>query len=125
MEETRCARLKLSRLTPQHFREYRDARLKEAAPNTVRLDLCLISKLFKVARKEWNLQYLSNPIAEITLPSPGKGRDRRLDEAEAPQFEQELDKCRNEIIRLAYAVRGAHRSSSGRDPAAETEGRES
>ena len=34
---------------------YRDKRLKTAKPNTVRIELALLSHLFTVARQEWGL----------------------------------------------------------------------
>lgn len=48
-------------------------------PNTVRLQLAPISNLFTVARKEWGLTGLPNPVTEVAKPSAaGTERDRRL-----------------------------------------------
>ena len=57
--------------------EFRDERLKTVKPNTVRLDLALVSHLFTIAVKEWGLP-LENPIRNIRMPKLPPGRDRRL-----------------------------------------------
>ena len=49
-----------------------------AGPNTVRLDLALLSHLFNIARKEWGMGSLSNPVDLVRKPKLPQGRDRRL-----------------------------------------------
>jgi len=52
-------------------------------PGTVRLDLALISKLYKHARTEWGLESLKNPVDAVRRPSlRGTARDRRLEAGE-------------------------------------------
>lgn len=48
------------------------------SPTTVRNDLALLSHLFTVAGREWGLESLQNPVRKITVPSPARARDRRL-----------------------------------------------
>ena len=57
---------------------YRDARLKEVAPNTVRHELAVLSHVFTIAVKEWGMGGLSNPVRQIRAPKMPAGRDRRL-----------------------------------------------
>ncbi len=57
---------------------YRDARLKEVAPNTVRHELALLSHVFTIAVKEWGMGGLVNPVKQIRAPKMPPGRDRRL-----------------------------------------------
>ena len=77
----------LANLRSADLATWRDARLKEAAPATVVRELALISHLFTVARKEWRMEGLSNPVQGIRKPSlKGTGRTRRLE----PGEEQEL-----------------------------------
>jgi hypothetical protein len=52
------------------------------AENTIRLELALIRHFFEIARKEWGMESLTNPVANITLPKGSKPRDRRLSEFE-------------------------------------------
>ncbi len=58
---------------------YRDGRMKEVSPATVRRELTILSHVFKIAIKEWSITGLSNPVQLINLPSGrGRERDRRL-----------------------------------------------
>ncbi len=68
----------LSQIQGKDIAAYRDARLKEVAPNTVRLELALLSHLFTIAVKEWGMAGLVNPVMQIRKPKLPKGRDRRL-----------------------------------------------
>ena len=56
---------------------YRDERLKEVGPNSVRLELALLSHVFTIAIKEWGLG-VENPVRAIRMPKLPQGRDRRL-----------------------------------------------
>jgi integrase len=57
-----------------------------AGPNTVRLDLALLSHLFNVARTEWGMASLANPVEMIRKPRLPAGRDRRLVGDELPRL---------------------------------------
>jgi hypothetical protein len=50
--------------------------------NTIRLDLALLSRLFNVARADWGMESLSNPVQLISKPKVARGRERRLEEGE-------------------------------------------
>lgn len=56
---------------------------RELSPNTIRLYLAPLSHLFTVARTEWGMEGLPNPVASIAKPSAaGTERDRRLQAGE-------------------------------------------
>jgi integrase len=58
---------------------YRDQRLAAGKmPNTVRVELALLSHLYTVAIKEWRLGLVYNPVSAIRKPRAGAGRNRRL-----------------------------------------------
>ncbi|RMH46239.1 MAG: site-specific integrase, partial [Gammaproteobacteria bacterium] len=79
----RIAKLPLANVRTPDVVEYRDDRLKEVKPNTVRLELALISHLFTVARRDWGMSFLVNPIVRGVRPSvKGSARDRRLEPGE-------------------------------------------
>ncbi len=67
----------LASLRGVDFAAYRDERLKESAPATVRREFAIISNVFTVARQDWSLP-IDNPIAGIGKPKAGKHRERRL-----------------------------------------------
>ncbi|HUX62206.1 site-specific integrase [Sulfuricella sp.] len=72
----------LASLRGADFAKYRDERLAAgAAAATVRLDLALISHVFTIAVKEWNIP-VQNPVANIRLPRQNNARERRLSEEE-------------------------------------------
>lgn len=58
---------------------YRDQRLAEGlAAATVRRELALISHVFTIARKEWRMESLSNPVELIRQPNVDDARERRI-----------------------------------------------
>lgn len=74
----------LSALWGEDFAKYRDQRLAEGkAWNTVRMELVLISALYKHASREWKMEGLRNPIKSVSLPTAkthgNNARDRRLE----------------------------------------------
>jgi len=56
----------------------REMEAEGKASNTIRLHLALLSHLFNVARKEWRMSSLVNPVESVRKPKLPKGRDRRL-----------------------------------------------
>jgi integrase len=58
---------------------YRDQRLKaDVSPTTVTNDLIVLSHLFTIAKKEWGMEGLVNPVSLIRRPKLPRRRDRRL-----------------------------------------------
>ncbi len=59
--------------------KFRDAcRAEGKAENTIRLELLLLHHFFGIARKEWGMESLDNPVAKISLPKGSNTRERRL-----------------------------------------------
>jgi integrase len=93
------AKVKLSRLSSSHFISFKEERIAGGVKDgTIRLDLLLISHLFKMARKAWQMKWLTNPIADMIVPKQGPPRNRRLTEAESIRFIDALKGCRNKFI---------------------------
>ena len=81
---------------------WRDARIKSgSSANTVRLDLAVISHLFEIARKEWGMEGLTNPVKAIRMPSPPAGRDRRLQPGELEKLLESTSEEMNQVICFA------------------------
>ena len=82
----------MAALSPDLIANYRDERLSEGkSPDTVRIELALLSHLYTIAIREWHLGLLYSPVANIRKPTPGRGRNRRL----TPDEERRLLKaCR-------------------------------
>ncbi|MFB9158863.1 site-specific integrase [Chromobacterium violaceum] len=85
------------------FAAYRDARLKVVSDNTVRLELALISHVFTIAQKEWNIP-VSNPIESIRKPKVPEGRDRRLIDDEEERLLKAVADCQSENDGLRIAT---------------------
>jgi integrase len=63
-------------------------------PNAVRLNLAVVSHLFTIARTEWGLAGLPNPVLEVAKPSTvGTERDRRLVGDEETRLLQAAEAC--------------------------------
>ena len=73
----------LSTLRTTDFAAWRDNRIKtDASPNTIRLELAVISHMFNIAKVEWGFESLSNPTENLRLPKLSKGRTRRVSDTE-------------------------------------------
>lgn len=66
-------------------------------PNTIRLDLAILSRLFEVAATEWGMESLGNPVKRARKPKLSGGRTRRLQPAtskdEGSEEERLLKAC--------------------------------
>lgn len=78
LKKATLAKRSLASIQSKDIAEYRDERLKTVSPNTIRLDLALLSHLFTIAVKEWGMAGLVNPVHQIRKPKLPQGRDRRL-----------------------------------------------
>lgn len=78
LKRTELAEFRLATLRKQHLADYIRKRRKQVGPDTVRLEIALISKLYNYAVSDWNLEGLVNPTKGITKPAPSAGRERRL-----------------------------------------------
>lgn len=87
----------LASLRSQDFATYRDERKKlSVGGNTIRLELAVISHLFTIARKEWNIP-VENPIRNVAMPELPEARSRRLMGDEEKRL---LDTCRKSRKRI-------------------------
>ena len=62
--------------------KWRDDRLKSVSAATVCRELVVLGHLFTVARKDWGMESLVNPVEGTTKPKQPRGRDRRISDAE-------------------------------------------
>lgn len=78
---------------------WRDARLKGAGPNTVRLELAVLSHLFTVARTDWGMG-VANPARDVRLPAMPPAPERRI----SPEEELALWELLPSPTREAFTV---------------------
>ena len=87
------AKLYLSKIRGADFAEYRDKRRAEGkAENTIAIELKAISKLYKIAARDWGMEGLKNPIKNVTMPGPSNKRERRVSAEEEAKLLEELRK---------------------------------
>ncbi|WP_162497802.1 tyrosine-type recombinase/integrase [Paraburkholderia dokdonensis] len=65
----------------------RDVWLKDYKPATVLRRLALLSHVFNVARKEWGMESLLNPVELVRKPQPNNARTRRIASSGEPATE--------------------------------------
>jgi len=93
----------LANLKGADFARYRDARREQGrAENTIRLELQLINHLFEIARKEWGMEGLPNPLDNIRKPSGSNARDRRLENGEYEKIYTKLAASGNRYAAYAF-----------------------
>lgn len=95
----------LASLRGADFAKYRDMRRGQGrAENTIRLELQLVSHLFEMARKEWGLESLANPLKNIRKPGGSSARDRRLGEGEYDAIKAQLESSANRYAAPAFEL---------------------
>lgn len=93
----------LANLKGADFAQYRDMRRAAGrAENTIRLELALVSHLFEIARKEWGMESLLNPLKNIRKPSGSRERDRRLRAGEYDRIAAALAESENPCAPQAF-----------------------
>jgi site-specific recombinase XerC len=60
-----------------HFIKTREA--EGVGPNTIRLDLGVISRVYNSAIRNWGMESLRNPVSVVKGPKVPGGRTRRLE----------------------------------------------
>jgi len=95
----------LANLRGADFAKYRDERRAAGrAENTIRLELQISSHLFEIARKEWGMEALMNPLKNIRKPSGSEARDRRLRPGEFEKLHALLSASGNPWAALAFEL---------------------
>jgi len=77
------ARRPLATIRSADIAKLRDEWLKEYKPATVLRRLAVLSHVFNIARKEWGMESLSNPIELVRKPQPNNARTRRIAASDA------------------------------------------
>ncbi|MBS0980826.1 site-specific integrase [Acetobacter thailandicus] len=96
-EKHAFAQLKLNELSPLILSNYiKEQEKRGLSASTIRNDIFRISAIYELAKKPifkggWGLE-LSNPVNDISLPTPSAGRQRRLRKGEEQKFFEEIKK---------------------------------
>ena len=71
------AKIRLSDLVAEDFARWRDQRLREVSPGSVRREMNLLSAVLSVAVREWGL-IAESPMRGVRMPKPPQRRERRV-----------------------------------------------
>jgi len=92
------AKMRLSEVSPSHFATYRDERLTTVKASTINRQLGLIQNIFEVAKTEWGIPLIENPLKGLKKPAADRPRERRFSGDELEQLLEALRRSRNPIL---------------------------
>jgi len=99
-QKHKLAKYSLAVIRGKDMAAYRDQRIAEGrAANTIRLELAIISHLYTIAKKEWGMENLINPVSNIRLPPLPAGRSRRLEGDEETRLLEVAEQSRSRMIK--------------------------
>ncbi|EON17355.1 plasmid recombinase [Cupriavidus sp. GA3-3] len=78
LREVELARRPMASIRGANVASLRDEWLRTYRPATVLRRLALLSHVFNIARKEWGMESLSNPVELVRKPQPDNARTRRI-----------------------------------------------
>lgn len=101
----------LAMLTSSDIANYRDERLESVSAASVIRELNTLAHAIDIARKEWGVHLVQNPVRMIRRPAPPRGRDRRLTGDEEQRLLEAADAGRSPYMRplITLAVETAMR----------------
>ena len=93
--------VRLIHLTPKEIASYRDIRLNEVSPSSLKRELTILSRVLTIASKDWGISIPQNPVSMISLPKADKARTRRLETGEEAKLLRGSNSKLNRVIILA------------------------
>jgi integrase len=97
----RLGSIRLIHLTSKEIASYRDIRLQEVSPASLKRELTILSQVLTVASKDWGISIPQNPVKMISLPKVDQARTRRLEIGERERLLNSSNPELHRIITLA------------------------
>ncbi len=88
----------ISDITTAHFAAYRDERLRDIKPASVKRALVPIHNMYEVARSEWYLPIRENPLSKLKFGDSDQRRERRLRPGELEALVEAAKLTRNKFV---------------------------
>ena len=88
----------INQIDGKHLSELRLQRLKIVSAATVRKELYLVSAIYEIARKEWGLNALRNPISGIRMPSGANPQRSRIPPETLQKLLQAIQECGHRLL---------------------------
>lgn len=89
LEKAPIADKRLGTLVAADLAAWRDARLRQVAPASVRREMSLLGSVLEVARREWGW-LRSNPLRDVKKPQSPRSRRRRVSDEEVQRIQLAL-----------------------------------
>ena len=93
--------MRVTDLTAKEVAKYRDHRLKEVSPASLKRELVILRRVLTLASKDWGIALPQNPVRMITLPKADKAQTRRLEAGEEEKLLQITNQKLRRVIILA------------------------
>ena len=93
----------LAKITKGDVASWRDRRLTEVSPPSVRREWILLSSLYNIASRDWGLELPPNPFCQVRKPASGKPRCQRITPAQSQMFLEALD-YRGQVLQARQKV---------------------
>ena len=87
-------------LRNHHLAAYRERRLSEVGPQTVKHEINLLRRVLKLASEEWGIT-LPHGVPTIRMPRLPRGRERRISEEELLAIKRHLTPVMAAIVTIA------------------------
>jgi len=94
----------INKITSEDIANYKLERQTEVTSASVRRQLNLLSSIFNIAKNEWGIIALNNPVSAVKRPSDSVARDRRLTLTEKEQLLSESLKTGSHQLYLAILI---------------------
>lgn len=104
MQRSALFDLPVSKLHPQAIASFRDERLEQVKPGTVRRELALLRHIIETARRDWGMRIGENPARLVSLPIADDQRERRLEPGEFERLTAALTSMRNTQVKTAFLL---------------------
>jgi len=104
----KIASVRNDKLTAYHFAKYRDERLTQVSPSTVRRQINVLSHIMTIAINEWGYPFSENYLSKIQKPVCNARRERRVSPNELQQILKRASRSLNPytlpIIQIAIST---------------------
>jgi len=98
--DAKFGKLKVSEITASLLSEYRDTRIAEVSPQTVKHEISCVRRVLRIAQAEWGI-WLPQGIPAVRMPKLPAGRKRRISDKEESRLLDALPDPVKEVVCFA------------------------
>ena len=98
------AKIKLSKLTGNEIQRYAQKRLSTVTADTFLRQFGVFRHMINIARSRWGIPVSEALVTSVSLPSPSKGRTRRLVGEEGLRLMSSARECENDYLEAVITI---------------------